>query len=119
MLLADYNKGLIVTLHVLLVWCHVSWGNYLPRNNRRKFVRVDNEDRFRSPRIVILGKAYLTDFLMMMICFYFLNAFLYGCVTIQKYASEIIEFIKHKVVMMTFFKCIQEFHLKATEMSQF
>ena len=64
MLLADYNKGLIVTLHVLLVWCHVSWGNYLPRNNRRKFVRVDNEDRFRSPRIVILGKAYLTDFLM-------------------------------------------------------
>ena len=58
MLLADYNKGLIVTLHVLLVWCHVSWGNYLPRNNRRKFVRVDNEDRFRSPRIVILGKAF-------------------------------------------------------------
>ena len=78
MLLADYNKGLIVTLHVLLVWCHVSWGNYLPRNNRRKFVRVDNEDRFRSPRIVILGKAYLTDFFMMMICFYFLNAFLYA-----------------------------------------
>ena len=70
MLLADYNKGLIVTLHVLLVWCHVSWGNYLPRNNRRKFVRVDNEDRFRSPRIVILGKAYLTDFLMMMKFFF-------------------------------------------------
>ena len=30
--------------------------------------------------------------------------FSYGCVTIQKYASEIIEFIKHKVVMMAFFK---------------
>ena len=36
--------------------------------------------------------------------------FLYGCVTIQKCASEIIEFIKHKDVIMTFF---QEFHLKS------
>ena len=69
MLLATCNiKGLIVTLHILLVWCHVSWGNYLPRS-RRKYVRVDNEERFKSPRIVILGatgvgKSSLANVLM-------------------------------------------------------
>ena len=38
--------------------------------------------------------------------------FLYGCVTIQKYANEIIEFIENKVLMM-------KFHFKTTEMIQF
>jgi len=62
------KKGLIVTLHILLVWCHVISGNYLPRS-RRKYVRVDNEERFKSPRIVILGatgvgKSSLANVLM-------------------------------------------------------
>ena len=62
-------KGFFVYILILLV-VDLSCGNYYPsRNNRRKFVKVENEDRFKSPRIVILGatgvgKSSLANVLM-------------------------------------------------------
>ena len=44
----------LILLFLTLSWCQISNGNYLPRSQRKPVV-VDNEHRFTSPRIVILG----------------------------------------------------------------
>ena len=44
----------LILLFLTLSWCQISYGNYLPRSQRKPVV-VDNEHRFTSPRIVILG----------------------------------------------------------------
>ena len=64
-----HPEAFIMKFHIiLLLWCQLSSGNYIPRS-RRKYVRMDNENRFASPRIVILGatgvgKSSLANVLM-------------------------------------------------------
>ena len=43
-----------ISFLLLIFWFELIFANYLP-TRRRKPVRVTNEDRFPSPRIVILG----------------------------------------------------------------